>query len=267
MKRSGRRDVLVALMAALMALAGCGGDDPGERAGPAPSSTTQPAPATSEPPPAPPTTASGANCPDVGAVPPEGAVDVSEAAADVDGDGSEDRVFTYRRSDGDRRVAVELAGGGTAAVDASASPSEGPSPLSVLGGVDLGGEGDTVVAVTGAGASVVTVGLFQFDDCALTPVTFESGADVELPVSGAITHGDGLRCSGSDGGPPLTRLSATSTDGETFTATETGYRIEGTTLVEISSQTTTLTRGADDEEIAAYYTLDCPGLERSLGPL
>ena len=251
MKRSRRRSALAAVMAALFALAGCG-DDPGERVGPAPSSTTASA---------------GDNCADTGAVPPEGAVDVSEADADVDGDGADDAVFAYRRGDGARRVAVELAAGGTAAVDAAANPSEGPSPLTVLGGVELGGEGDTVVAVTGAGASVVTVGLFQFVDCSLARVTFESGADVELPVSGAITHGDGLRCAGSDGDPPLTRLSATSTDGQTFTATETGYRIEGSTLVELDSQTETLTREADDEEIAAYYTLDCPGLEHSLGPL
>ena len=268
MKRSRRRSALAAVTAALLTVGGCGDDNGNEQAEPASSSTTEPGPAISEPPPpSPSTTAAGDDCPHAGAVPPEGAVGVSQANADVDGDGAEDTVFAYRRSDGGRRLAVELAGGRTAAVDASANPSEGPSPLSVLGGIDLGGDGDTVAAVTGAGASVVTVGLFQFDDCSLARVTFESGAGVELPVSGAITHGDGLRCAESDGEPPLTRLSATSTDGETFTATETGYRIEGSTLMELDSRTETLTRGADDEQIAAYYTLDCPGLQNSLGPL
>ncbi|HVL03967.1 MAG TPA: hypothetical protein VM386_05980, partial [Acidimicrobiales bacterium] len=66
-------------------------------------------------------------------------------------------------------------------------------------------------------------------------------------------------------GPPLVRLSATSTDGESFTATETGYRVDGNTLVEVASQTTTLTRGADDEAINAFYTIDCPALENNPG--
>jgi hypothetical protein len=194
-------------------------------------------------------------------VPPPGASDVSEVRADVDGDGAPDRVVAYREADGNRRVAVELAGGGSAAIDASESSVDGPAPLSVLGGADLGGEGSTVVAVTGGGASVVVVGLFQFVECALTRVSFESGSAAELPVGGSVTHADGLACTGDR----LVRLSATSDDGETFAATATRYRVDGNTLVELGAEQTTLTRGVDDAEIERYYDIDCPGLERTPG--
>ncbi|CAN5170631.1 hypothetical protein BH24ACT1_BH24ACT1_10580 [soil metagenome] len=258
------RHSLAAMVVTLSVLAGCAEGNSGEEAGPAPSSTSTPAPSTStRPSPSSSTTVPDGGCPGGDAIPPDGAADLSEVNADVDGDGAEDRVLAYRRADGDRRIAVELATGGTAAVDASASEIDGPAPLSVLGGVNLGGDGETVVALTGAGASVVIIGLFQFVECALAQVSFESGQAVELPVGGAITHGDGLRC--VDEG--LVRLSATSTDGETFTATETSYRIDGNTLVEIDSQSSTLTRGADDEAINAYYSLDCPTLENTPGNL
>lgn len=251
MYRFGLPTVLATVMMASSLLAGCEGGDGGEETVPTSSSST---------------TASGVDCPGGGAVPPEGAENVSEVSADVDGDGADDRVLAYRHN-GDRRVAVELTGGGTDAVDANASEIVEPAPLSVLGGVALGGDGETVFAVTGAGASVVIVGLFQFVECALTRVSFESGQAVELPVSGAITHGDGLRCAPGGDGPPLVRLSATSTDGESFTATETGYRVDGNILVEVDTQTTTLTRGADDKAINAYYILDCPNLEHGVGSL
>lgn len=256
MHRFGLRNSLAAVVVMLSVLAGCADDEGGEEAGPAPTSPS--------------TTVPDGGCVGGDVVPPDGAAEVSEVNADVDGDRAADRVLAYHRTDGVRRVAVQLATGATAAVDASATQVEGPAPLSVLGGVDLGGNGDTVVAVTGAGASVVIIGLFQFVECALTRVSFESGEAVDLPISGAITHGDGARCADAgDGrdGPFLVRLSATSTDGETFTATETGYKVDGNTLVEVGSQTTTLIRGADDEEINSYYTLDCPALENTLGNL
>ncbi|HEV2069236.1 MAG TPA: hypothetical protein VGR26_05545 [Acidimicrobiales bacterium] len=274
MLRFERRRPLAALLVTLSMLAGCADGNSGEEAGPVPSSTTMPSSSSMTTPsdptstaPSPSTTVAGGGCAGDDAIPPDGATDVAQVDVDVDGDGSEDRVSAYRRADGERRIGVELAAGGTSAVDASTSQVEGPAPLSVLGGVDLGGDGETVVALTDAGASVVIVGLFQFVECALARVSFESGQAVELPVGGAITHGDGLRCATGGDGPPLVRLSATSTDGERFTATETGYRVDGNTLVEVDSQTTTLTRGADDEAINAYYTLDCPPLERGLGNL
>ncbi|CAN5694400.1 hypothetical protein BH20ACT1_BH20ACT1_05290 [soil metagenome] len=263
-----RRLVALAGVAALL-LVGCAGDDPGDVAASTSSTTVDsttsstaledPTTSTSSTSTVPGPGASGCDSAE-GPVPPTGATDVSEVSADVDGDGAPDRVVAYREADGNRRVAVELAAGGTAAVDASESSIDGPAPLSVLGGVDLGGDGQTVLAVTSAGASVVVVGLFQFVECALARVSLEGGQPAELPVGGGVTHGDGLACTDES----LVRLSATSTDGETFSTTDTRYRVDGNTLVEIGAESATLTRGSDDAELERYSTIDCPGLEREL---
>ncbi|MGI9118807.1 MAG: hypothetical protein ACR2G7_01535 [Acidimicrobiales bacterium] len=201
-------------------------------------------------------------CPSRDPLPPAGATEVNEVGADVDGDGQVDRVLGYRQPDGSGRVAVELAAGGTAAV--SAGGTDGAEPLSVLGGVALGGDGETVLAVIGAGASVTVVGLFQFVECAVTLVSLPSGQPAELPVGGAITHGDGLACTGGAEGR-LVHLSATSTDGDTFTTDDTAYRVDANTAIEVNSEGETLTSGADGAEIQRHYTLDCPGLQRGLG--
>lgn len=193
-----------------------------------------------------------------------GADNVTEVSVDVDSDGRDDRVLSYQRTDGDRRVAVALAGGGTTAVDVG-GPSEGPAPLMVLGGADLGGEGETIFVVTGAGASVVVVGLFQVVECAITPVSFEAGEPVELPVGGGVTHGNGVLCTGGgDDGARLVKLSAMSPDGEVFTTTDTSYRVDGNTLVEVSTESATLDLAGDSGQLGSYYTLNCPSLERGL---
>lgn len=202
-------------------------------------------------------------CPSRDPLPQAGATGVSEVAADVDGDGQVDRVVGYRRPNGAGQVAVELAAGGTAAVGAGGA--DGAEPLSVLGGVALGGDGETVLAVIGAGASVTVVGLFQFVECALTPVLLPSGEPAELPVGGTVTHGDGLACAASGDSLRLVRLTATSTDGETFVTDDTAYRVDGNTAIEVDSEGEMLTSGADGAEIQRHYALDCPGLQRGLG--
>lgn len=260
-QRSGRAGVSLAASLALLLVACSGGDAAPGNAAPS-SSTAAPAADST----APTTTSTAPACPGTETLPPAGARDVTEVEADVDLDGAADRVLSYRRSDGSGRVAVELAAGGSAAVDAGAAGAiEGPAPLSILGGAELGGDGETVFVVTGAGASVVVIGLFQLVDCTLTPVTFPSGQTVELPVGGGITHADGITCTDGDDGVRLVRRSATSTDGESFTATGTGYRVEGSTLVEVRSETHSLDLAEDASQLDQYPTLDCPDLERGLG--
>lgn len=273
MDLSGRRHsaAAVVVMVVALALTGCSSDDPeaASSVGPDASTTTAAgrSPTTASPPPedAPSNTApaetgrEGGACPGEETLPPHGATDSSEVNADVDGDGRDDRVLSYRRADGTGRVAVELAAGGTAAVDAG-GPAAGPSTLSVLGGADLGGDGETVFAVTGSGASVVVIGLFQFVECAITPVVDSSGRTVELPVGGTVTHGDGLSCTGG-AEKNLIALRATSSDGERFTTVDTRYRVDGNTLVEVDADRGTLELAGADAELQRYYTIDCPGLE------
>lgn len=273
--RTGR--ARAAMLAALLAVGACSGSDPDPGAGPS-SSTTGAGPTASFAPSTGSTSSTtnddgdttgdgepggsaGRACPDNGPVPPPGATEVTEVAADVDGDGRNDRVVSYRRAGGTGRVGAELAAGGTAAVDAGdADALDGPVPLRVLGGAELGGDGETVVAITGAGASVIVVGLFQFVECAVAQVAFPSGQTVALPVGGGITHGDGVACLGGS----LTTLSAMSDDGETFDTDDTGYRVDGNTLVEVGTESATLTRPGDSAALDRYYTLDCPSLESGI---
>lgn len=256
----------------LLVVSGCAGSAPErEGAGPSSSTTATAGPtesfapstgSTSSTTTADATTDLGGACPDDGPVPPAGASDVTEVAADVDGDGRDDRVASYRRADGTGRLGVELAAGGTAAVDASdAGGLEGPTPPRALGGADLGGDGETVLAVTSAGASVVVVGLFQFVECSLARVTAPSGQTFALPVGGGVTHADGISCAGGE----LVARSAMSSDGETFATEDTHYRVDGNTLVEIRSTRGTLARPGDAAALDRYSTLDCPTLERGLG--
>ena len=272
MTNSWRARAVVAIVAVV--LAGCSGSSP-DVDGAAPTSstssvsesTTSSAPetnttsSTSADDGTSPETEPGTACADNGPIPPAGATDVTEVAADVDGDGRDDRVVSYRVG-GTGRVGVELASGGTAAVDASdAAQLDGPAPLRVLGGADLDGDGETVLVTTSAGASVVVVGLFQFVECSLSRVTSPSGQTVALPVGGAITHGDGIAC---ENGALVTR-SALSSDGEAFVTKDTTFRIDGNTLVEVSAESGTLSRPGDAAALDRYYTLDCPSLERGLG--
>ncbi len=265
------RRITVLTTALALLVAACSGDDPPESVAPPPpvsTTTTSPPSSSSTTPPEDSTpssststpTGGGGDCPAAeGSLPPAGATDVSEASTDVDGDGEADRVLAYRRGDGNRRVAVELAAGGSAAVDASESTIDGPSPLSVLGGADLGGDGQTVFVVTGGGASVVVVGLFQFVECAMSRVLLQSGQPAEFPVGGGVTHADGLACAGG----ALVQRSATSTDGERFDTTDTRFQVDGNTLVGQGAPVTDTLSG-DEDALDAYSTIDCSTLERGL---
>lgn len=273
MPRVERLRWAAAVTAAVVLLGGCRGGETSTGAGATsstavPSAPTTTAPVTSTtssgPTTVPRTTVSdGGACPGNDALPPAGADNVTEVGVDVDSDGRDDRALSYQRADGSRRVAVALAAGGTTTIDVRGL-SEGPAPLMVLGGAELGGEGETIFVVTGAGASVVVVGLFQFVECAITRVSFTGGGPVELPVGGGVTHGNGILCTGGDDGVGLVELSAMSSDGETFTTADTRYRVDGNTLVEVSSESVALDRTADSGQLDAYYTLNCPSLERSL---
>lgn len=273
MDLSRRRATASAMvLVAVLGVAGCGSDDPepGPAAGPGASTATTSASSTAAGGPAGEGSASTAParagsggagaCPGDGTVPPEGATEVTEVSADVDGDGSDDRVLAYREAGGPGRMAVELAAGGTSDVDAG-GPADGPAPLSLLGGAHLGGTGETVLAVTGSGASVVVVGLFQLVECAISHVAYPGGQPAQLPVGGTVTHGDGIRCASGPDGAGLVRLTATSSDGESFTTTHTRYRVDGNTLVEVGSASGELDRGSAGPELDRYYTIDCPTLD------
>ena len=160
-------------------------------------------------------TTTAAPCPD----PPVGSVTVAmaQAAGDVDGDGTTDRLMTYGTGSDENpapwHVRVELGSGGGYDGEIPDAPSF--APVRLLGAADVSEEGAAeVFVVVEPGASVALVGVFQWQGaCMLARLTGPVGAEPSLfPVGGTVTHLDGLAC----GGGGLNVLSATSDDGSTY---------------------------------------------------
>ena len=112
--------------------------------------------------------------------------------------------------------------------------------------------GEVKLAIVDRGASVDVVALYAAVDCALEAVQLD-GAPVALAVGGSVNHGDGLRCKNGE----VTVLSATSDDGETYQATAVTYDVDGTELVEVGREATTIDAQADPSALDPYYRLDC----------
>lgn len=112
--------------------------------------------------------------------------------------------------------------------------------------------GEVQLAIVDRGASVDVVSLFATVDCALEAVQLD-GAPATLAVGGSVNHGDGVRC--EDG--TVTVLSATSDDGETYQATAVTYEVDGTELVEVDREASTIDAQADPAVLDPYYRLDC----------
>ena len=114
----------------------------------------------------------------------------------------------------------------------------------------VGTAGDVTVAIVDHGASVDVVSLFK--GCDLDPVTLD-GAAAAFPIGGTVTHGDGLRCDGDR----FVHLAATSDDGATYHAVATTYELDGTTLVVVDTQASTIEAHENPDALGAYYDLDC----------
>lgn len=112
--------------------------------------------------------------------------------------------------------------------------------------------GEVKLAIVDRGASVDVVSLFATVDCALEAVQLD-GAPATLAVGGSVNHGDGVRCEGGT----VTVLSATSDDGETYQATAITYEVDGTELVEVDREASTIDAQADPAVLDPYYRLDC----------
>ncbi|MFZ6005408.1 MAG: hypothetical protein ACOYXM_15915 [Actinomycetota bacterium] len=175
---------------------------------------------------------------------PETASQVSEATAEVDGDGAPDTVRAYVLSDGDWHLQVTLAAGGG---DDLAMATFGESTVAVLGGADVDGDGrDEIWARTGAGASATILGLATFRGCALERVVFEGGDPAELPVGGSVGTASGAECDARvDPTAHITTYVASNTGGDQYEVTATEHSLEGSVLVPRGSTTTNTSIGDD----------------------
>ncbi len=160
-----------------------------------------------------------------------GAVAVPGVEPDLDGDGVADTV-AIEGSEEDPTLVVRLGSGGSASLRVDPSPvlPEVESVTPVDGGT-------LVVVRVGRGASTDLYGLYTWDGT-LVSVTLPGGVAAVFPVGASATHVSGVSCDGA-----LAVLSAESADGETFTTTEVGYRLDGAVLVEESRRTGTARLG------------------------
>lgn len=255
---TGRRAIALALSLGAVLAGACGDDDDGERTAPS-STTTTAAPATTTTTNAPattagpPTSAALAPCPAVEAS--DEAEDVTEVAADVDGDGAADRVRSQRA--GGWFLVVDLARGGGAVAEVAVSPD---ASVRVLGGADVDSDGAAEVwARTGAGASTTIVGVLRLRGCVLAQVRFASGDPVELPVGGSVGSAAGVACEATAPDAHLTAYAAMHLDGGRYEVTAIEYALDEVTLRPIGDPTIT-TATADDPAFARATTLSCGDL-------
>jgi hypothetical protein len=241
----------LAVLALLLAGAGCGDDD--DDAVPRASTTTVEERSSS--------TTSGAESTSTSEVTcrpaplPSDASDVEEGAGDVDGDGQRDELRSYRAADG-WHLHVELATGRSADLATGLLDTGG---FGVLGGADVDGDGaDEVWARTGAGASAVIVGAARLDGCSLTRVSLESGDAADFPVGGSVGTAAGLDCSATDPSGHVTTYLATNTGDSTYEVVVVEHRLEGNVLREVGRRTETTTVG--DDLFARATTFRCGDL-------
>jgi hypothetical protein len=188
---------------------------------------------------------------------PEEAQDLTEQPGDVDGDGADDLLRTFRVGD-EWHLGVELArGGGADLVLASYGGGIG-----IIGGADVDGDGnDEIWAQTGAGASATIVGLARFADCSLELVSFASGSPAEMAVGGSVGTAGGLECTTPPGGPgQLSTYTLTFRDDTTYDLRTVRYHLEGTTLVEDGDETGTVAAASPD--LLRYASFTCGDLVR-----
>ena len=269
---AGRQRALVALVALACVVAGCTSDSKKpstESASLASASFSLPASSSSSAESAPP--ASSGPC--GGAAVPPAAVNVTHADGDFDGDGASDTLTVYGAGTATQpspyHVHIDLAGGrGTvdaAIVDAATDSTE---VVKALGGADItssaglppDGSGAEAFVAIGSGASDTLVGVFQLTGCSIARLTGPQGnAPSTFPIGGSVTHLDGLRCDGTAGGQRLVQLSATSSDGVTYTTPETRLTVANGHFTPDPPIADTV--NAHDQRLQPFTGLDCPGVQ------
>jgi len=243
---------LVALSLAL--IAACSGTDDDDDAAPTTveSSTTTAGPTTS----AGPTTAVPsvvAPCPAVAL--PGGATEVTEADAELDGDGAPDTMRTYLLGQA-WHLQVEAGAGGGADLELAGADSGG---VGLVGGADVDGDGRAEIwSRVGSGASATILGLVRYDACALTRVVLPGGLPVELPVGGSVGSAAGVECRSGEVDGDLTVFSALHREEGRYEVTATQHTLEGATLVPGASDVSEVS--AADDEFVRYTSFTCHDL-------
>ncbi|MDA3039975.1 MAG: hypothetical protein O3C27_10705 [Actinomycetota bacterium] len=265
---------------------GTGGPGPGDSSGDDPARDDDPAvgrsssaPAPSAGPTSPPTVAlsspttgqrSPAAAPAVGddcrtpAIPPGQRPEAM--SADLDGDGSEDQVFTVQHDEYWAMVATFGVGGGALIELVGVDPR---SFVRLVGAIDIMGSGvDDLVVVTGVGAYTQQVGFVRLRDCDLLELAFEDSSPARFLSGASVSNGEALTCPG-DGTLErihFTAIPGSDDDGDLeFEGGFEPFRIEGNVVKRLSPD------GGSDipaegvvltiDDVSAISLFDCFGLE------
>lgn len=194
---------------------------------------------------------------------PTGIGCVSEATADLDGDGSVDRLLTYAlvHPNGIPETwhgRVDLASGDASSLS---FPEElVQSPVRPEAAVDLDGDGDQeILTRIWQGASEMGVSVVMLDEAgSLILARMASGSVLEIAMSGSVGHGSGGTCRDldSDGTRELVLRNISYDDtSEAYEWRETTYRWEGPTLLQVRVDRGTIRR--DDPKRYRYWTFSC----------
>jgi hypothetical protein len=200
-------------------------------------------------------------------------VNVTTAAGDFDGDGSNDTLTVYGTGSSTQpspyHVHMDLgAGHGTADAAIVDAATDSAQVVKALGGADItssaglppDGSGVEAFAAIGSGASDTLVAVFQLTNCTINRLTGPQGnAPSSFPIGGSVTHLDGVRCDGTAGGQRLVQLSATSDDGFTYMTKETRLVVTNGHLTPDPPITDTI--DAQDPRLQAFSSLDCQGVQ------
>ena len=127
-------------------------------------------------------------------------------------------------------------------------------PPDALGSTRIGST-TYVFVPSEAGASTQFATLYAQTGATLEVVRL-GNEDFRVAFGGSVAHGNGARCDGET----LVLLNAESSDGKTWTLSETRYSLEGPRATLISEGVPHTIADSSGAKVAPYYTITCDGV-------
>ncbi len=199
-------------------------------------------------------------CTDLDPIPADASI-TGRLSADVDGDGHDDLVTTYRRGSGDelrRMLRVEFADQG---FEQPFGFDTFPRELAVVAAVNLDDGPDLpnttteLLVVIGGSADHELIGVFYAEGCVLRRATGADGNPAEFIVGDVGNVKYGVRCDDVDGGTTFVEVSATFDDDGSYTVSERSHRYALDHFEDLGS--VSLDTNLEGSGVDAVDTLDC----------
>ncbi|MDT0202308.1 hypothetical protein [Nocardioides sp. AE5] len=197
---------------------------------------------------------------------PNGAELPRTAVGDLDGDGRDDQLTTWRLTLGDDEVIhhLRVVTSSGKVVEGELSEASAMADVRPLGTIPVGDGKWAALVVESAGASGENIALWGLhawpdDPCSLGRLTIaDDSAELTFPIGGTVGQVSGLRCTEVDGMPALGITTATQeSGGDTYAWQEQRVQWSGAGALRGA--------GTDSGSVAVdgldqYAGLDCPGI-------